>query len=72
MTIDSIGSKSALTFMPLPQDVPKRRRPHITLAEEHLDWRPRVALADGLSQTITSFDRLMSNSAPAKMAGRKT
>ncbi len=71
MTIEMIGSKSSLTFLPLPQDDPKQRRPDITLAEKHLDWRPRVALADGLRQTITYFDRLMSNSAPTKMAGRK-
>lgn len=53
MTIDSIGSKSALTFLTLPQDGPKQRRPHNMLAEKLLDWRPRVALADGSRQPIT-------------------
>ena len=72
MTIKMIGSKSTLSFLPLPQDDPKQRRPDITLAEKHLDWRPRVPLADGLRQTIDYFDSLMTNNASAKMADRKT
>jgi UDP-glucuronate decarboxylase len=70
MTIEMIGSKSSLTFMPLPQDDPKQRRPDITLAEKHLDWRPRVPLADGLRHTIAYFDRLMTSGVSTKKAGR--
>ena len=62
LTIKMIGSKSVLSFLPLPQDDPKQRRPDITLAEKHLDWRPRVPLAEGLRQTIDYFDRLISKS----------
>ena len=59
MMIEMTGSKSKLTFLPLPQDDPKQRRPDITLAEQHLDWQPKVPLRDGLRQTIAYFDRLL-------------
>ena len=61
MAIDMTGSKSALTFLPLPQDDPKQRRPDITLAETHLGWQPKVPLREGLQQTIDYFDRLLSS-----------
>ena len=60
LTIDMTGSKSTLTFLPLPQDDPKQRRPDITLAEKHLGWKPTVPLRDGLKQTIAYFDELLS------------
>ena len=55
MTIELVGSKSKLTYQPLPQDDPTRRQPDITLAKKHLDWEPKVALRDGLSKTIEWF-----------------
>ncbi len=57
--IELTGSKSKLTFMPLPQDDPKQRRPDITLAKSKLDWEPKVQLADGLKKTIEYFDELL-------------
>jgi UDP-glucuronate decarboxylase len=53
--IDLTGSKSKITFKPLPQDDPVRRRPDITLAKERLNWEPRVALDAGLARTIAYF-----------------
>ena len=53
------GSKSKLTFRPLPQDDPRQRRPDITLAREKLDWSPGVALEDGLKATIHYFKTLL-------------
>ncbi len=66
MAIDMTGSKSALTFLPLPQDDPKQRRPDITIAGRDLGWEPKIPLRDGLRQTIAYFDRLLSrgNQAP--------
>ena len=36
----------------LPADDPRQRRPDISLAREHLDWQPRIPLAEGLKPTI--------------------
>lgn len=52
-------SRSGLSFKPLPQDDPRQRQPDITLARERLSWAPRVALEDGLSDTIAYFRRLL-------------
>jgi len=48
-------SRSKLIFVPLPQDDPRQRRPDIALAREKLGWTPRVALEDGLKETIAYF-----------------
>ena len=55
------GSKSRLTNRPLPPDDPKQRKPDITLAGAKLGWQPRVALEDGLRETITYFRRLLAS-----------
>ena len=60
MTIELTGSGSQLTFLPLPQDDPKQRRPDISLAHKHLGWEPKVKLREGLQHTIAYFDKLLS------------
>ncbi|MGA1853257.1 UDP-glucuronic acid decarboxylase family protein [Sphingobium sp. HT1-2] len=55
MVIRLTGSKSKLCFEPLPHDDPKQRRPDISLAKSTLDWEPKVALEDGLKETIAYF-----------------
>ena len=54
------GSRSNLTYLPLPEDDPKQRQPDITLAREHLEWQPTLALREGLKHTIGHFERLLS------------
>ncbi|MFN3726401.1 MAG: UDP-glucuronic acid decarboxylase family protein [Allosphingosinicella sp.] len=49
------GSKSPVTFMPLPIDDPRRRKPDIARASELLGWTPKVELQDGLERTIAWF-----------------
>ncbi len=49
------GSKSSITYLPLPEDDPKQRRPDITRAREILGWEPKVALAEGLKRTLDYF-----------------
>ena len=48
-------SKSKLTYMPLPADDPKQRKPDIARARTILGWEPKVQLEDGLKETIGYF-----------------
>ncbi len=57
--IDITGSRSPITFKPLPPDDPRQRQPDIQLAREKLDWRPSVALDEGLLRTADYFDALL-------------
>ncbi len=55
-TIVSIcGTNSKVVYKPLPEDDPRQRQPDISLAKEKLDWEPKVALRDGLEETIAYF-----------------
>ncbi|MDI6828173.1 MAG: SDR family oxidoreductase [Armatimonadota bacterium] len=49
------GSKSGITFAPLPADDPRQRRPDITKAKRILNWEPKVSLEEGLTRTIEWF-----------------
>jgi dTDP-glucose 4,6-dehydratase len=53
--IRATKSKSKIVFKPLPQDDPKQRKPDITKAGKILKWEPKVALAEGLTDTIAYF-----------------
>jgi UDP-glucuronate decarboxylase len=50
-----VGGTSKIEFRPLPSDDPRQRRPDISLAQKELDWEPKVALEDGLRETIDYF-----------------
>lgn len=56
LVIELTGSASPLVYRPLPSDDPKQRKPDIGLAQEKLDWMPKVQLKEGLIQTITYFE----------------
>jgi len=49
------GSKSKITFKPLPQDDPRQRNPDISRARKVLKWLPQIELEEGLSLTIGWF-----------------
>jgi len=53
--IGATKSRSKIVHRPLPQDDPKQRRPDITRARTLLKWEPKVALKDGLKETIEYF-----------------
>lgn len=55
MVVAMTGSRSPVTYLPLPSDDPRRRRPNIAKAERLLDWRPTISLEDGLGPTIAYF-----------------
>lgn len=56
------GSKSNITFKPLPQDDPMQRKPDITLANNTLNgWKPKIGLEDGLKLTIEYFKKKLKN-----------
>jgi len=55
--IRATGSRSRISFKPLPQDDPRQRRPDITRARKILGWTPKVPLSEGLVKTIEYFRR---------------
>jgi UDP-glucuronate decarboxylase len=63
-------STSKLSFRPLPQDDPLQRKPDIARAEQHLGWRPTVALDRGLERTVAYFQQLLAKNESASPVGR--
>jgi len=49
------GSKSAITYEPLPQDDPQQRRPDISKARKLLGWQPKINLEAGLRLSMPYF-----------------
>ena len=49
------GSKTEISYLPLPQDDPKQRKPDITRAQQLLKWNPTIPLSEGLEKTIAYF-----------------
>ncbi len=49
------GSRSAMSFHPLPENDPKVRQPDISLAKKLLAWSPVVEVEDGLRETVAYF-----------------
>lgn len=60
LILEMTGSTSGITYHPLPNDDPVRRRPDITLAGQLLDWRPTTPLGPGLERTIAYFRECLS------------
>jgi len=49
------GSRSKVTYKPLPEDDPKQRCPDIGKAKKELEWEPKVNLEEGIKKTIEYF-----------------
>ena len=52
LILELTGSSSPITFVDLPTDDPKVRRPDITRARDTLGWTPRTPAREGLTQTL--------------------
>jgi len=55
LVIKLTGSKSKLIFKPLPKDDPTRRCPDIRKAIKILNWKPKVKVKSGVSETIKYY-----------------
>jgi UDP-glucuronate decarboxylase len=62
----TVGAESRVTYRPLPEDDPTKRKPDITRARERLGWEPKITLAEGLAHTVAYF---RSREAPEFRAG---
>jgi UDP-glucuronate decarboxylase len=54
------GSRSKISYKPLPSDDPTQRQPDITLARKNLKWEPAVSVTNGLQKTIEYFKKELS------------
>lgn len=60
--ISMTGSRSDISFLPLPEDDPVQRQPDISLARKLLNgWKPEVALEAGLEHTIAYFEQFLNS-----------
>lgn len=57
--IELSGSRSKLSYDPLPTDDPKIRQPNIEKAQKLLGWNPKIDLNEGLNRTIEYFKSQM-------------
>ncbi|MFP4225943.1 MAG: UDP-glucuronic acid decarboxylase family protein [Desulfobacterales bacterium] len=57
--IQMTGANTEISFKPLPENDPVRRRPDVTRAKELLGWQAKTDLASGLGQTINYFSDLV-------------
>ena len=55
--IELTGSKSELSYHPLPENDPVQRQPDISKAWDVLGWQPYVDLEAGLKETINYFKK---------------
>lgn len=55
LVLEATGSRSGISYLPLPEDDPKRRRPDISRARRLLDWEPKVSPEEGIVPTVQYF-----------------
>jgi len=59
--VELTGSRSQITYRPLPVDDPVQRCPDISQAKSVLGWEPRMKLRTGLQRTIAYFEKLLTD-----------
>lgn len=55
------GSKSKISYHPLPEDDPKVRQPDISKAKQLLGWEPKVSRTEGIKRTLEYFRKIIAN-----------
>lgn len=53
------GKEVKVSYLPLPADDPKQRKPDIQRAHDLLKWDPTVSLAEGLKKTVDFFQGIV-------------
>lgn len=59
LVIKQTKSISKISYLPLPQDDPKKRKPDLSLATQILGYNPEVELAEGIERTIDYFKKVL-------------
>jgi len=59
---DMVNPTAKLSFKPLPEDDPRKRKPDITKAKTILNWQPTINLEEGLKLTIEDFRKRIEDS----------
>ena len=57
--LETVKSKSVISYNPLPLDDPKQRCPDISKARAILNWEPKVPISDGLISTADYFREII-------------
>lgn len=69
LILELTGSRSGITYEPLPENDPMRRKPSIDLAQRLLTWQPDIDIRRGLALTIEDMIAQQSEQlAPARRA----
>jgi UDP-glucuronate decarboxylase len=61
--IKTCESKSGFTYLPLPADDPRQRKPDISKAQSMLGWNPTIPLREGLKRTVEDFRKRLGKQA---------
>jgi dTDP-glucose 4,6-dehydratase len=56
--LDLVGNGS-ISYHPLPENDPKRRRPNIEKAKEILAWEPKINRSEGIRRTYEYFKKVV-------------
>ncbi|NPA80317.1 MAG: SDR family oxidoreductase [Thermotogae bacterium] len=59
LVVRLLGLEENFSFLPLPQDDPKRRKPDITKAKRLLGWEPKVPFEEGLRRTLKWYREVL-------------
>ena len=57
--IELTASSSKISYKNLPENDPIKRKPDITLANQQINWQPKIKRNDGLKETIKYFRSIL-------------